>query len=483
MRNFIKSRLFATILTSIILASSITFIILLAGTSLLSAKWLVPMSVVILLVISAVFFLVGDFKKRIRAIIGIILALLLLISEIVGGFYLLHGASALEHITKPEVEFAEIGVYVLNDSPAKEISQTKGFKFGILDELDRENTNSALEELGSVLGEDVSIKEFEGLEQLFSALLEGEIDAVLANTSLFELLEDTDDLSLNLSLVIRLHIFEVESKGDKLPENPVLKDDNTFILYITGIDTRSKKISKRSRSDVNILAAVNTETRQIALISTPRDYYVPLSISRGIPDKLTHSGVYGTNVSIDTMEMIYGIDIDYYFKVNFTGFKDIIDALGGVTVKAELSFSSGPYYFRKGYNFVDGEAALAFARNRKNTGGDRQRGIHQMAVIRGVIEKAVSPALLTNYTKVLDGIKGSFETSVPYDFIAKLVRNQLDDGTEWNIVSYAVNGTGATRSVYSLSQKAYVLIPDKSTIDKAKSLMEQVRLGNVPVLN
>ena len=99
-----------------------------------------------------------------------------------------------------------------------------------------------------------------------------------------------------------------------------LPSDSVINVYISGSDTRDSTLSALTRSDVNIIASVNTKTGQVLLLSTPRDYYVPLSISGGVPDKLTHAGIYGIQVSMDTLSMLYDISIDYYFKVNFTGF-------------------------------------------------------------------------------------------------------------------------------------------------------------------
>jgi anionic cell wall polymer biosynthesis LytR-Cps2A-Psr (LCP) family protein len=151
-------------------------------------------------------------------------------------------------------------------------------------------------------------------------------------------------------------------------------------------------------------------------------------------------------------------------------------------VRSDYDFNVGYYSFVKGLNEVNGTEGLIFARDRKQVGSDRQRGKHQMEVVKGVINKMTSPALLKNYSEIMKSLEGSFETTVPYDMVAKLVRNQLDKGTKWNMVSYAVNGTGATRKVYSLSQKAYVMIPDQSTIDEANRLIKQVLDGEKPTL-
>ena len=256
--------------------------------------------------------------------------------------------------------------------------------------------------------------------------------------------------------------------------------DEVYTIFVSGIDTRGG-MTASSRSDVNIILTLNATTKQILMISTPRDYFVPLSISNGVPDKLTHAGIYGVNVCMDTLDMLYDIDINYYFRLNFAGFEQIIDALGGVNVNSDYDFDSGNttgYHFNKGENHLNGEQALVFARERYAfKEGDRQRGRNQMAVIQGVVDKATQPAFLKNYLSVLDSLDGAFETNVPYDVMASLVRKQLDEGGSWQVLSYSVDGTGDTQKPYSMSSKAYVMIPDQNTVDKARVLMKKVREG------
>lgn len=256
--------------------------------------------------------------------------------------------------------------------------------------------------------------------------------------------------------------------------------DEVYTIFVSGIDTRGG-MTASSRSDVNIILTLNATTKQILMVSTPRDYFVPLSISNGVPDKLTHAGIYGVNVCMDTLDMLYDIDINYYFRLNFAGFEQIIDALGGVNVNSDYDFDSGNttgYHFNKGENHLNGEQALVFARERYAfKEGDRQRGRNQMAVIQGVVDKATQPAFLKNYLSVLDSLDGAFETNVPYDVMASLVRKQLDEGGSWQVLSYSVDGTGDTQKPYSMSSKAYVMIPDQNTVDKAKVLMKKVREG------
>ena len=320
--------------------------------------------------------------------------------------------------------------------------------------------------------------------------------AIILNSGYLDVLDQMDGYNTFSSQIRQIATYKIESVVERkepqvsvAPQNTETSEnsgndaavtDEVYTIYISGIDTRGD-MTASSLSDVNILLTLNTRTKQILMVSTPRDYYVPLSISNGAKDKLTHAGIYGVNVCMDTLEMLYGIDINYYFRLNFGGFIKIIDALGGITINSDYEFDSknvSGYHFNKGENYVNGEQALAFCRERYSfSEGDRQRGRNQMAVIQGVVDKITSPDLLKNYLSVMDSLEGCFETNVPYDIIASLVRDQLDEGGSWQVLSYSVDGTGDNQKPYSMSQTAYVMVPDMTTVDKAKSLMQKVREG------
>ena len=256
--------------------------------------------------------------------------------------------------------------------------------------------------------------------------------------------------------------------------------DGSFVMYISGADTWGQA-STKSRSDVNIIAAVNTNTKKVLLVSTPRDYYVPLSVSNGVKDKLTHAGLYGINCSMDTLGALYGVSIPYYVKMNFTGFVNIVNAVGGVDVYSETDFTVEPeFHYVAGNNHLDGIQTLAFARERYSfAGGDRARGTHQMEVIRAVINKCMSPAILGNYADVMNGVSGSFTTNMSKEKIASLVRMQLNDMAGWDIQSISVDGSGANKTTYSVSGKSlYVMIPNESSVQNAKDRIASVLNGN-----
>ena len=486
MKQLQKRNIPGWVVTLLLVVISGVFIRGLVSSRLLPGRYLLLIALGLLVSVGGVLALTWNFDAKRRFLPGVTLAVLLAAGLLLGSSLVGRGVTAVEQIVKPTVEVADVGVYVRKDDPAQSIVETAGYTFGILREQDRENTDEALRELAAQLGETLIVIEYPGLAELLDSLLTThETQAIVLNSAFVGLFSDMEGHETAETEIREVHIQRVETVIERTGEEAAEENNgaNTagpvFSVYLSGIDSRSGLIAK-SRSDVNIIATVNTETRQVLLVSTPRDYYVPLPISNGQPDKLTHAGIYGIDVSMGALEMLYETEIDYYFRVNFSGFEQIIDALGGIVVDSEVAFSSGGYEFTKGPNSLSGAEALAFARERKAfASGDRQRGKNQMAVIQGVIHKALSPALLKNFNSVLTGIAGSFEGSMPYEVLAGLVRDQLSQGGSWNVVSYSVDGTGASKKPYSLSTNAYVMIPDYDTVQTAMDLMDQVKNGEM----
>ena len=272
--------------------------------------------------------------------------------------------------------------------------------------------------------------------------------------------------------------FLSDAEAKKITKEP-------FVVYLSGVDTRGE-LTEKARSDVNILAAVNPETKQVVLINTPRDYYVDLAGTNS-KDKLTHAGLYGVQTSMDTLGNLYGVDVQHYIRINFAGFINIVDALGGVDVYSDQAFTSvgspgyyDPTTFAEGWNHLDGKAALAFARERHAfKTGDVQRGINQMKVIDAMLNKIKSPALLMGFSKIMDSAADCFVTSLSQNQISALVRMQLSDFAEWNIESYTVTGSsGSSTKCYSAKgQKLYVMKPDENSVAKAKEMIAAVLGG------
>ena len=439
------------------------------------------------------FMLLGSNSRKIfRCILGGIFSVGIAGGLIFGGVLMARVNGAISRITTPDiVETIEMGVYVRTEDPAKTVADTADYRFGILEAADREQTDEVLAALKKEFGKEPETVIYDGPLLLLKSLLTGEISAAISNRSYLSLAESVDSLKDITARIRELAVYKMEKaietkapEETKVPKETVapeetlpeeeesfVSDGNAFAIYISGIDDRRGMVA-RSLSDVNIVAVVNPKTRNILLLNTPRDYFVQTPVSGEQKDKLTHAGLYGVDVSRQTLEMLYNMKIDYVFRVDFYGFMDIVDALGGVDVYSAYNFTAGDCSFVKGTNHVNGYQALAFARNRHSFAeGDRQRGKNQMELIKAIMKKAMSTEILSRYNEVLTAVEGSFETTVPYELISSLIRSQVSGGGSWNIVSYSVNGSDGTASSFTFPEKNYVMIPDEETVQKAKQLI------------
>ena len=239
----------------------------------------------------------------------------------------------------------------------------------------------------------------------------------------------------------------------------------------------------KSLSDVNILMVVNPDSKRVLLIHTPRDYYVQLHGKKGLKDKLTHAGyVGGVELSKATLEDLLGYEANYYIRVNFNAVVNLVDALGGIQVQSDVNYNitcwtNHDCIIKPGWNKVDGECALAFARERHAyRGGDRQRGKNQQQVIQRVIEKiSSSKTLVMNYDKLLDALKGTFETSLSTKNITSAVQFQLNDMRGWNITTANLDGpTGMTATYTCPNCKRSVMYQSQKSIDSAKAKIKAI---------
>lgn len=418
-------------------------------------------------------------------VIGALFAILIGAGLGVGAYFLQQTEETLVELTGTTVvtQKDEVAFIVLGSSEIQTLNSLGGSRVGIQASLDRANTDKALRELENQIGNSPVLQEFTGMGDMVQALFDGQVDAILFNESYRDLVNDEFPDFDDDTRIVDTVTYETEVKiSDK--EETESKDvlSESFIIYFSGIDTYGD-ITARSRSDVNIMAIVNPTTHQILLVTTPRDYYVQVPAVGNELDKLTHAGIYGVDASIATLEQLYNIDINYYVRMNFTGFMNIVDALGGVEVYSSQSFTGEVYgyYFSKGYNTVNGEQALSFVRERHSfADGDTQRAKNQMEMIKAITKKIASPTILTSYTSLLNSLSNSFTTDIPSEKILELVKMQLSYGGGWDIESFSVYGKGARRTTYSMGNRSlYVALQDTPSIEKARSLMLQVMDGTL----
>ena len=453
------------VVSLVLLVLLLIIIGILWSTGWVPALYLILGAVVSLLLCGVVLWLTRDPAHRVRRIIGFILAALLALLGVFGDVALWRAARTLRGVTDTTGERSAVAFYVLVDSEYETLNDLEGETLGILSQLDRSNTDETLQQTESEYGISFTTVEYTTLLDLADALRDGQVAGIVLNQAFLTLYEELPEYEGFPSEIRELLVQEVTHETPDVEQT----DSSVITVLISGSDTRRERIDRRGRSDVNIIARVNRETHEILLVSTPRDYYVPLALDGSPYDKLTHAGIYGMDVLQGTLENLYATQIDYYVRINFTGFIEVIDALGGIEVYSDYDFSAGGYDFHQGVNSLNGEQALAFARERHAFAqGDRQRGEHQMRVIEAVLNKAMSPSILSGYMDIMASVEGCMDTNVPYDLIAEAVRQQLAENTAWHVETYSVNGTGTRAMTYSMPQQLYVMIPDETTVQEAK---------------
>ena len=311
---------------------------------------------------------------------------------------ILHGA--VEQATAREPDRAVVGVYVEAGDPAQSLEDTAGYAYGAAaGEPYGEQAQAALRQRLR----EVEITSSPTAFALADRLRAGEVRAILLGDAYAQALSEAPGYQWTGQRLRQVGSLELELEDT--PEPLAVPEDlpRRFLVYLSGTDTFGSAAT-RARSDVNILAAVDTQAKKLLLVATPRDFYVTFPETGGAKDKLAHAGVYGVEASAAALEGLYGVTVDYWVKMNFTGFVELIDALGGVEVYSDQAFTVEPIKtYRQGYNQLTGLEALAFARERYSfPDGDYQRAKNQMEVIRAVVEKCSSFALVQNFRPVLE---------------------------------------------------------------------------------
>ncbi len=421
-----------------------------------------------LVLIICTFIVIGItyFKNKKVKVFSTFLALLVSVVMVVGLRYSSNTLNFLRNMTGLEFETTKYYGLALKDSNHNEIDG--------LNVLLHNNMADEMSLLKDELNEkNTTISETNILGDIDTKLFNNEYDAVVVEKNFRDILNESNNLFEEETIVI----FEFEVRNRVVREDTDVDVTNDpFSIYISGIDTHGS-ISNRARSDVNIVMTINPKTKEILLISIPRDYYVRIPGTTGYKDKLTHTGIYGVDVSKNTVSQLLETDIEFYLRVNFSSTVRLVDALGGINVDSNYAFSAKGYSFNRGNNFMDGEKALVFVRQRNNLpGGDRARGENQQAVIEGLINKTTQRDVITRYNSILNSMDGMFDTNMSSDDIVSLIRMQISDNANWSIEQYNLDGSDSSDFTYSNpSSRAYVMEPDMETVNEAIRLIRQVK--------
>ena len=471
-----RFKLISKTLSLVFVAISAISIYSVAKSNLLPSKYFYP-SVAILVILNLLF-LHAAFKCRTKIITNLFCNFLIIV--ISAG--LLFANLKFNEITgfindnfKDTKKYSVYNIIVKKESKTNSPSDLNGTEVFTYEEPVKEVSNEALKEAVKNTISDSTLIFKEDLDTVMErAANMTDVASVINNGTYESYISVNEDYAEKIKIIGEIKI-EITGEVDNDVTDAKTLANTPFILFINGIDTRTGTMPTRSLSDVNIVAAVNPNTKKITLVAIPRDTYVQLHGIGGLKDKLTHSGSRGgVKLTVATIEDFLGIKVDRYIRVNFNFVTGLVDNIGGITVTNDLNrtLKLNGCTYEPGDNEVDGKCALRFARERKsyNT-GDRHRGENQEQVITRIIEKVShDKSIIMDSSKILSALDGSFNSNITADDISALVRMQLNDMSSWKVESYNVNGKGQLTKTNSYpNRNLYVMVPDQNTVNTAKA--------------
>ena len=249
-----------------------------------------------------------------------------------------------------------------------------------------------------------------------------------------------------------------------------------FIMYISGIDDRDGNLPEKARSDLNILAVVNPAKKKVLLVNVPRDYFVDLH-GLNAKDKLTHAGdIGGLELSKNTIEDLLNVKINYATRVNFNLLEGVVNAIDGVSIYSGAgdftTYWNNNCRIKNGWNELNGECAVAYARERLAVGGDLYRAENQEKVITAIFDKISSDAgVLMNYGAILDSMAGNFETSLSVDEVKNIVKYMVGNASGWKTEEFNLKTAGSGQEYGYLypNEQHFVFYVDDDSVKQAHS--------------
>lgn len=479
------SKVLSILLSVVLVVSSFYLLYQVIRLNVLPSKFLFPLTIGVV-VLDAIFILLLIYfsKNVVSKIICVVLTLLVCAASCFGGYYISKTKSALSNITNVAKHAKNtVSVIVKESSSIKNKSQLNGVSVGSL-RLNEQGSKKVLKELSSE-GIVLNQTEYDSMTTLLEAFYNGEVDSIIINESSRSQILDMEAYS-NFDSNTRV-VYQTSYKVKNNDSATSVSDitSKPFNVLISGSDTRGG-FDENGRSDVIMIATVNPKTHTILLTSVPRDFYVTTACDagdgcmQGALDKITHTGIHGTNTTKRTVEQLLGIEINYTFKVGFDTVTELVDVLGGVDVYVEPGYATTTSEFsvHEGVNHLNAQQALAFARERYSyTEGDRQRTKNQQQVLMGIVKEATKPSVITNYAAIMDTMANTFSTTMSNEEITDLIKYQLNNNPTWKMEQYMVDGTGDTLMCAELGDAASVMVPDQSTVKMAKDKINAVLAG------
>lgn len=455
----------------------------------------IPICVVSVILCTALFIFTFHSQKR-SSLINLITSAALIISCF--AIHQLQKNQDSIFVEPAKIDEMYINFYVMSESyrsknpdlftetePSASLSDCVDKTFILQSQFDQENQETAFEDM-------IHFMELDSLRMItkdsvydaIKALYNGEGDILVLNQSFVSrtkqipAFENFDEDTLIL--------YTITIGNDT---QPVLTEEGTdyepFVCYIAGNDTRNDALTLVGRTDTDIIMTVNPNSKQILLISIPRDYYIENPALYNGLDKLTHLGNHGIQNTLDGINQYFDLDIKSYLTTNFTHFKDLIDTLGGITINNPYAFTTnnaGNYSFSEGAITLNGEEALAYSRERYNLdNGDFDRNEHQIIVMQGILEKIQELSKQGDQATIIRAIAKDFLTNLNIDDIYSVYQSTLNSDEQWEIIKYHLGGEGTYDGTISMgmNRQLYVCKPFASQVQFTAEMINKVLNGEI----
>ena len=491
-----NKRRLAKLMTVFIFATLALLIFQMIYLDLLPMKLIILISAV-LLIISLIITLIMNFKVKKflpRLLVGLI-SFCMCLGLAYGNYFVYKTKDTFEVVTSiADKKAITTSIIAMKTSDIKKETDLKNKKIGTISGMDSEATERTLKALSK---ENVkySTKNYGNLDDLVNALYDGSVDVICLNEKYRDILHETDEyFTFNTETKVayqNVHYVEREATDNESdPVNDITKD--AFTILVSGNDSYGSLQDANTRSDANMLLTVNPKTGTILMTSIPRDYYVDLicpgdgemACPEGSKDKLTHSGLLGIKSTEKSIENALGIKINYNIRINFSSVVNLVDALDGIDLdikegeQCDILYANMQPGLSVGKHHVDGETALAFARERHAyVNGDNQRVKNQQKVFKAIFKRIVSPKMITNYGKFMDALAVAFDTNISGDEISDFIKYELNNMPKWKFESYTIYGESAYDFCYEAQSYASVTYQNDLMNEIARNKIKAVLKG------
>ena len=427
-------------------------------------------------------------KKNKTVIFLSFIALLIAAVSLIGSLTINKVYGILDSMSKDKILYTT-NMILLND---KEFSNTNDFKVGIL--------NNETDVEGNILPKEyikkeklkVNVTEYDSNFELLEKLYGGELDAIFITSNYIIKFEGYDAYK-NIENEVKVQFtYSKEMKNQDYIENPGTVD-KPFTVLIMGVDSTSDVLNANQafNGDTLMLMSFNPNTLNATVFSIPRDTYVPIACLKGESSKINSSAAYGSTCVINTIENLVDIKIYYYVKINFKGVVDLVNALDGIdiTVPEKINFceqnskrSKKPddlQCIKSGFQHMDGEQALAFARHRHTLpAGDFQRVQHQQLVVEAIANSAKNLKNVDAFFKVLDSISANIDTNMSTNQMMNLYnvgKSMIfsgNSGSMINIQKTYLTGYDLTMYVNNLRSSVYTFQYYEQSLEEIKHALK-----------